>query len=287
MIDVDGATLEVFVGGTGRPLFCSTNQWTVQTPIRGPLADVLADEGTLVTVNPRDAGNSSPAREPRELTMASLVDDLEVVRQRLGGEPWVYVGHSGGGFVGLLYVLRYPQGLAGLILGDTAANSRFLQDDDSFFVPTHPDAARIEEARRHLADAGAPPEVRKRSSAVFLGAMLHQKERLPVILDLTAEGWGASAPRRTQSLRDEYPSYDVVGRLGEIRVPTLVLCGRHDPVIPVAHSQMIHEGIRDSEFVVFEESGHFPMIEEPKKFRDTIHRFITERIADHEPVHTT
>ncbi len=42
MIDVDDATLEVFVGGTGRPLICSTNQWTVQTALRGPLADVLA-----------------------------------------------------------------------------------------------------------------------------------------------------------------------------------------------------------------------------------------------------
>ncbi len=279
MIDVDGAALEVFVGGTGRPLICSTNQWTVQTALRGPLADVLADEGTLVTVNPRDAGKSSRAREPGELTMASLVDDLEVVRQRLGGEPWVYVGHSGGGFIGLLYALRYQEGLAGLILGDTAANSRFLQDERSFFVPTHPDAAAVAEARRHLADASAPPEVRRHSSAVFLGAMLHKKDRLPVILDLTAQGWGASAPRRTEALREEYPFYDVVDRLGKIRVPTLVLCGRHDPVTPVGHSQLIHAGILSSELVVFEESGHFPMIEQPEKFRETVHRFIVERVA--------
>ncbi len=277
-IDVDGATLEVFLGGAGRPLICGTNQYFVQTAEGGPLANILADEGTLVSVNPRDAGNSSPAREPWELTMASLVDDLEVVRQRLGGDPWIYVGHSSGGFIGLLYALRYQKGLAGLILGDTAANSRFHNDDHSFFHPSHPDAARVEEARRHLADASASPELRRSSSAVFLGAMLHKKECLPVILDLTARGWGASAPRRTQALRDEYPSYDVVGRLGEIRVPTLVLCGHHDPVVPVAHSELIHAGIPNSELVVFEESGHFPMIEEPEKFRETVHRFIAKRV---------
>ncbi len=50
--------------------------------------------------------------------------------------------------------------------------------------------------------------------------MLYKKEHLPVILDLTVRGWGASASRRTQALRDEYPAYDVVGRLGEISVPT-------------------------------------------------------------------
>jgi proline iminopeptidase len=197
------------------------------------------------------------------------------------GEPWVYVGHSGGGFIGLLYAIRYPQGLAGLILGDTAANSRFLQDEHSFFHPSHPDAAAVEEARRHLADTSASPELRRRSSAIFLGAMLYKKQHLPHILDLTARGWGASAPRRTQALRDEYPSYDVVDRLGEIRVPTLIMCGRHDPVVPIAHSELIHAGIPDSELVVFEESGHFPMIEEPEKFKDTVHRFMTQRVVMH------
>lgn len=279
IIDVGDAKLEVFLGGSGRPLICGTNQWTVQTAQGGPLAEVLAAEGSLVSVNPRDAGNSSPAREPWELTMAFLVDDLEVVRQQLGGEPWIYVGHSGGGFIGLLYALRYQQGLAGLILGDTAANSRFLHDEHSFFHPSHPDAAAVNEAQRHLADASASSEVRRRSSAVFLGAMLYKKEYLSVILDLTARGWGASAPRRTQALRDEYPSYDVVDRLGEIRVPTLVMCGRYDPVVPIAHSELIHAGIPNSELVVFEESGHFPMIEEPEKFRDVVRRFITQRVA--------
>lgn len=278
MIDVDRAKLEVFLGGSGRPMICGTNQWTVQTAEGGPLAEILAAEGTLVSVNARDAGNSSPAREPWELGMASLVDDLERVRQQLGGEPWVYVGHSGGGFIGLQYALRYQHGLAGLIMGDTAANSRFLQDEDSFFHPSHPDAVAVEEARRHLADPSASPDLRRRSSAVFLGAMLYNKERLPVILGLAARGWGASAPRRMQALIDEYPSYDVVGRLGEIRVPTLVMCGRHDPVVPIAHSELIHAGIPGSELVIFEDSGHFPMIEEAEKFRDTVHRFLTERV---------
>jgi proline iminopeptidase len=281
MIDVDGARLEVFLGGSGRPLICGTNQWTVQTAQGGPLAEVLVAEGTLVSVNARDAGNSSPAREPWELGMASLVDDLERIRQQLGGERWVYVGHSGGGFIGLLYALRYKQGLARLILSDTAANSRFLQDEHSFFHPSHPDAAAVNEAQRHLADASASAEVRRRSSAVFLGAMLYNKQHLPHILDLTARGWGTSAPRRMQALRDEYQSYDVVDRLGEISVPTLVMCGRHDPVVPITHSERIHAGVPNSELVVFEESGHFPMIEEPEKFRDRVHRFMSQRVVIH------
>lgn len=204
MIDVDGATLEVFMGGAGRPWICSTSQWAVQTALLGPLTDVLAGEGSLVTVNPRDAGNSTPAQDAKELTMTSLVDDLEVVRQRLCGEPWIYVGHSAGGFVGLLSALRYPDGVAGLILADTAANAAFVMDEGSFFFPTHPDAAAVAEAQGQLADPSATPEVKQRASSVFLGAMLHDKTRLSVISALTEQGWGTSAPKRMQALIEEF-----------------------------------------------------------------------------------
>ena len=71
------------------------------------------------------------------------------------------------------------------------------------------------------------------------------------------------------------PSYDVRARLGEIRVPALVVAGRHDWVTPVGESEQIAERIPDAELVVFEESGHMPFIEEQTAFIDTVKRFVT------------
>ena len=53
MIEVDGGTLQVFLGGERGPLICSTIHWQVQKAAGTGWSDVLADVGRLVWVNPR------------------------------------------------------------------------------------------------------------------------------------------------------------------------------------------------------------------------------------------
>ncbi len=68
--------------------------------------------------------------------------------------------------------------------------------------------------------------------------------------------------------------WDVVERLNEIAVPTMVLAGRYDECVP-EHMWEIHQRIAGSRFELFESSAHMPFIEEPDKFdavmRDFLH----------------
>ena len=75
--------------------------------------------------------------------------------------------------------------------------------------------------------------------------------------------------------RNVIPNYDVRPKLPKIKIPTLVVAGRHDWVTPVSESELIAEAIPNSELVVFEESGHMPFIEEQTGFVDTVKRFVT------------
>jgi proline iminopeptidase len=70
----------------------------------------------------------------------------------------------------------------------------------------------------------------------------------------------------------------VTDRLGQIRTPTLIVCGRHDDVSPPRWSTLLHASIPGSELVVFEDSGHMVWEEEPERFRDAILRF-AERLS--------
>ena len=70
------------------------------------------------------------------------------------------------------------------------------------------------------------------------------------------------------------PAYDVRSRLGEIRVPTLVLCGATDWITPLALSEDIAARIPGSRLVRFEHSGHKPMTEEPEKFVRELRQFL-------------
>src|SRR5437879_3752216 len=98
-VEVEGATLEVFSGGHGGPIVCAAHPFVIQTEHGG----VLSELSSLVLINPRGSGNSSPAQCPSDYSWAQLIDDIEAVRHHLGVHRWAFAGYSGGGNVGLLY----------------------------------------------------------------------------------------------------------------------------------------------------------------------------------------
>lgn len=66
-------------------------------------------------------------------------------------------------------------------------------------------------------------------------------------------------------------------RLNEVKVPTLVMVGRHDPQTPVACAEELVAGITGSRLTIFEHSGHAPFIEEPETFASEITAFLRDQ----------
>jgi pimeloyl-ACP methyl ester carboxylesterase len=90
--------------------------------------------------------------------------------------------------------------------------------------------------------------------------------------------WGPGECCCTGVLR----SWDVSDRLHHIRVPTLITSGRYDEATPV-QMESIHRRIPGSEWVVFEESAHAALVEEPERYRGVLADFLA-RVEDREPV---
>ncbi|MGN6696392.1 MAG: alpha/beta fold hydrolase [Aquihabitans sp.] len=63
-------------------------------------------------------------------------------------------------------------------------------------------------------------------------------------------------------------------------LPTLIVWGEKDKIIPVSHAHEAHEAMPGSELVVFERSGHFPHVEEPQRFAEVLLDFLDR----HDPV---
>ena len=57
-------------------------------------------------------------------------------------------------------------------------------------------------------------------------------------------------------------------------VPTLLVWGRQDAVVPVSAADVYHRALRDSQLVIFERSGHRPEIEKPAEFINQIEKFL-------------
>jgi proline iminopeptidase len=80
------------------------------------------------------------------------------------------------------------------------------------------------------------------------------------------------------AFRRNQASYDILARLPEIRVPTLVTAGRHDWITPLEANREIAEAIPDAELVVFENSGHSPQEEERERWLEVVGAFLA-RVA--------
>ena len=63
---------------------------------------------------------------------------------------------------------------------------------------------------------------------------------------------------RINAFSHEYPAFNLREHLPSMKTKTLIICGRHDVQCPIQYSIEMHEGIRNSIFVTFEESNHYP-----------------------------
>ena len=66
-------------------------------------------------------------------------------------------------------------------------------------------------------------------------------------------------------------------RLARISVPTLVVWGKHDTLIPITYSKDYVSSIKNCQLVEMESSGHTPYVEEPEKFSEIVLRFLNHK----------
>jgi len=71
-------------------------------------------------------------------------------------------------------------------------------------------------------------------------------------------------------------SEGIVARLGEIRVPTLVIWGAQDAIVPAAHADVARDRIANVQIHILPECGHMPMMERPEEFNRLVGRFLAD-----------
>jgi proline-specific peptidase len=168
--------------------------------------------------------------------------------------------------------------LASLILADTAASLPQWAAETKRLVAELP--PEVQQTLRQHQEAGTTdsPEY-KAAYRVFSLRHICRLDPRPECVTRTADKpgddvyhtmWGPSEVHVTGNLKD----WDVTSRLGEIRLPALVLGGRYDEATPVL-TETVHRGIAGSEWVIFENSAHLPHVEETELYLRVLNRFLS------------
>src|SRR6185312_15508636 len=113
----DGRTLAYHRSGAGPTLVCHPGGPGFSSLYLGDLAG-LGDQLELVLLDPRGTGGSDPAAG---YGIADYASDLEELREHLGLERLLLLGHSHGGVVAIEYAAGHPDRVERLILASTLA----------------------------------------------------------------------------------------------------------------------------------------------------------------------
>ncbi|HET8556555.1 MAG TPA: proline iminopeptidase-family hydrolase [Gaiellaceae bacterium] len=204
----------------------------------------------------------------------NLVDALGIAgRHHVLGQSW-------GGFLAQEYALTHPPGLHALVLADTAASfPDFVAEANRLRGLLPPE---VEATLRRHEDAGTTddPEYME-ACLVFYGRHVCRIEWPPEVAEAFA--WIDRDPTVYHTMNG--PSeFHVVGsikdwqskdRLGEIRVPTLLVSGRHDEATPALQEALLG-GIAGSEWVCFEESSHLPHVEKRERYMQVVGEWLAQ-----------
>ncbi len=252
----DGVRIFYRVSGKGPFALVMPVTWGMDSFVYTKGFSSLEHYLAIVTFDPRGVGRSEPVTTDEEYSMETAATDAAAVGDAIGVPRCVAIGHSGGGSLAMMYALRYPQRVSHLILLATAAwwsDPSPLRTADG--LPETEEAMR-KQAREDLARSVRQPEVFADAMEELLPRMRFSPQRLRWLVTAGAE------------------SYDVRKRLGEIRVPTLILHGRQDEQVPLGRADELHREIRGSRLIAIEGCGHWPHVENRLAFVDAVKEFL-------------
>jgi proline iminopeptidase len=240
----------------------------------------LAEQFTLIFYDHRCNGRSEGA-EVTSMTMENLTADADALRQALGYDQWVVLGHSFGGNVALEYALRYPQSLTRLILMNTGGDQWWANHNAPELLVKRGYNAEAVDAARHFFNGQVTVDDYLPTLMKFLKAYSYHSSLLeqPGVVKLAMKlGLGPPMKLRPEALIFGYghmlQGWSVMNRLGEIQVPTLVTAGRYDFLFPPEHQAILADRLPDARLELIERAGHNPQMEQPEVTIDIINSFL-------------
>lgn len=274
---VDG--LAVYMIGDGPPvlLFPYPHGHTTEPMAQSPLARILIELGhTVITFDVPGAYQST--RTPTG-DIEEMISSADEALDQLGIHGQVdVVGHSMGGLAALAYAIERPEHTRRLVLANSmsgfpsAARCGF---PGSAFQINEADYWRIIVWGIRLNAGRGDLALHKKLQNLMEGTSYHNKSFFTPV-EINADDYEKGVPIRTIWSRNMYKQLSYADRLRNVQAETLILAGRYDPEASIQCSEELLQGIPNGQLFIFEQSGHFPYIEETDLFKQTLENFIIE-----------
>ena len=267
-IEVDGSAVHFHDVGDGEPLVIhqafgplpGTTAWLTYHRI---LEDLSSDHRCILVDYP-NFGRSSP-REFHEPVHDLYVRNTVAILDELALDTVTLLGVSTGGTVALDMAMTVPERVNRLIVGGCSASSG---GDPYLLTPAPTEVSRL------FDECQSRPPDRDRI-ARLLNAIVHDTDLIDDELVDHILRWRVGEPEHEQAWnRSTLVPRSNLHALSGITVPSLIVHGRYDRMVPLEGALMLLGYLPRADLVVLNNCGHWPPFERPRDFLAAVRAFL-------------
>jgi pimeloyl-ACP methyl ester carboxylesterase len=210
------------------------------------------------------------------ISMKSYGNFLVAFADRIGlDRETALIGHSMGGFISTEATILSPERFSSLTLvagaGITYARLKRSQKDMAWPIARMMMPVAANRVERNFGRS-------RLRAAQFVGVMAHP-ERISREMLWELASYGLRAPATLQAAY-EMAGYDTRERLAEITLPTLLIWGNQDRLVPVSAAFAYRKRIPQAELALIDDTGHMVQMERPRRFNADVEEFIDRHCPD-------
>ncbi|MBA3660530.1 MAG: alpha/beta hydrolase [Gammaproteobacteria bacterium] len=231
----------------------------------------LAANYEVIFYDQRGSGKSLETGMNRDvINLQQFTDDIETVRKTLGFKQFILLGHSWGSLLALNYSIKYPNHAAKLILIDSMPANL-----SGKMAAANALNQRIEPFKNEIAPLSDYNELQKLTAEqiialtrkLFSVYFYKPEDAEKLTLDITVESSLSGFKVAQLMMQDMFDN--LLPQLNKLNVPTTIIHGEQD-FVPLWTAQDLAKAIPNAKLIVVSQSGHFPFIEKPDEFFNTI-----------------
>ncbi|HEV8513082.1 MAG TPA: alpha/beta fold hydrolase, partial [Cyclobacteriaceae bacterium] len=274
LIAVNGTSLYYHSIGKGEPVIVIHGGPVLDQSYMIDHFKELAKNHRLIFYDQRVSGKSTVDVDTSTMTMKTLIEDIDQLRQKLGFEQVHVLGHSWGGMLAAKYAIEYPLKVKSLVLCDAMPPSFRLWNEEEQVLAQRTsayDSLLLDQIKEQPGFKNQEVKwVDSLMKIAFKSQFVDTTKLALLKIKLPADYFKRS--KIFEHVGPELFTFDLTTQLEKIIAPTLIIYGEQEPAAKIS-GPVYKSGIADSKLVIIPNSGHFPFIEQPLRFNLAVEAF--------------
>lgn len=278
-VKVPGAGLYYHTIGNGTPVIILHGGPGLDSSYLLPQMGKISQKYQAIFYDQRGSGKSIfSSLDAKYFNLNQFVEDLEQIRQTLGYDQVIIIGHSWGSLLAMAYAIKYPQHTKALILmnsapATSAGHAAFAREYEKRVKPISKQIETIVKSPAFI--QGDQKTFGYFCRLVFKKYLYKESDVNKLSLNFSSTTAKNQTTIQTFFSKELFgKNYNFTNGLNKLNIPTLMIHGDVDP-IPLWTAKQTSEAIPNAKLIVIKNSGHFSYVENEKQVFTEINNFIS------------